>query len=282
MKPLYYDLPNNLDADKRTHAKIGDDVYPDEINEDSYPFFPLRKYLNYIKSSNNDLVLEAGCGPGRVLRYLESKGIKTIGIDIDFESLKKVNCKKNNSKHISVVNCDIRYLPFKKNMFKIIMLFGVIGLLRNKETQKELIRDLNNYLKTDGLMIISFTRQNGIYSCMHNLRMNNFLRRIFFKPKIDKYFGIWSYKKTEAIELLKKCRLKPVGFYYVMKKFSLYEFILFRKTFKKIQTRKGDESLEFNFLGKLFFTLLNNKHTESLISSGFVIVCSRDSLECEN
>ena len=56
------------------------------INESYYPL----KYSNMLINDKSSVILEAGCGVGRVLRYYHNRNFKIIGIDFIEEAIQKL------------------------------------------------------------------------------------------------------------------------------------------------------------------------------------------------
>ena len=64
-------------------------------------------------------IIEIGCGKGFILRYLVEKGHNAIGIDIDPAAIKQ--CDND----LIIQEADVNYLPFKDNVFDIVLSFDV-------------------------------------------------------------------------------------------------------------------------------------------------------------
>ena len=67
-------------------------------------------------------VLEAGCGSGKILRYLKAKGrYRTVGCDYSVEAihLARIHCD-------AIVACDIAQLPFGNDSFSLVFNQGVM------------------------------------------------------------------------------------------------------------------------------------------------------------
>ena len=58
-------------------------------NENKYPL----KFSKMIIKSKKKLILEAGCGAGRILRYYHNNNYKIIGIDFVKEAVDKLKKK---------------------------------------------------------------------------------------------------------------------------------------------------------------------------------------------
>lgn len=89
--------------------------------------------------NSNKSLLDAGCGPGRPGEIIKRhRNICTVGADIFLPYLK--NCQQKQS-HDAVVQCDIKFLPFRSKSFDAVLCKEVIEHLGRQEAD-ELIRQL--------------------------------------------------------------------------------------------------------------------------------------------
>jgi ubiquinone/menaquinone biosynthesis C-methylase UbiE len=159
----------------------------------------------YVKNKNN-LILDAGCGTGAGMLYLQEFG-KVYGVDL---SQKAVNyCKKRGITRVKLG--DVSNLPYKDNFFDIICLMDVIEHVSN---DKLVIREMHRVLKKGGLLLMTLPALPFIYS-KHDKAQGHFKRyskndlaKIFkgsgFKEKKMSYFNIFLSPLIIAIRLLSK------------------------------------------------------------------------------
>jgi len=90
------------------------------------------------------LILDAGCGGGRFVSYLNKFGAKIVGIDVRHEGLKMSlkDFKYNNNIHFA--QADLFNLPFKEKSFDFIYSFGV---LHHTPDTKKAFQGLVKFLK---------------------------------------------------------------------------------------------------------------------------------------
>ena len=94
-------------------------------NHDKYPL----KYSQLTIKEKNKLILEAGCGAGRILRYYHNNGYKIVGIDFIKEAIQKL---KEKDPTLDVRVGDISNLDFENNFFDYILAFGLYHNLNDK------------------------------------------------------------------------------------------------------------------------------------------------------
>lgn len=144
-------------------------------------------FLNkYLKTKKNLKILDAGCGTGAVLSYLQNYG-QTIGIDISNEALKY-------AKQIGQVQKgDVTSVPFKDDSFDLVVCLDVLYHLWVKDYQKALT-EFNRVLKKGGILLLREPAFDWLKSS-HDLI--EYGKRRFSKGKMRRAL------KTSSFEILK-------------------------------------------------------------------------------
>lgn len=91
---------------------------------------PIAKVIPESKS-----LLDAGCGPGRYIHYLNGKVDFYVCADLSREML-DVAKKRNKHKNIHFVRCDLEYLPFLSQTFETVLCVSVLRHLPYKKGEK--------------------------------------------------------------------------------------------------------------------------------------------------
>jgi len=75
-----------------------------------------------------DKTLDLGCGDGKLLRELKSKGNMVVGVDISFKDIKKARerIKEEGLDNIHFVVADAQKLPFKNDSFDFLLCSEVL------------------------------------------------------------------------------------------------------------------------------------------------------------
>jgi len=219
------------------------DIEADEPmkNENKYPL----KYSKLTVKDKNKIILEAGCGAGRILRYYHNNGYKIIGIDFIKEAIDKLK-KKDGSLDVRVG--DITKLDFEDNYFDYILAFGLYHNLN--ETLDVAMAETSRILKKDGLVCASFRADN----------IQNHITDYLKKEKITnkKEFHKMNLTKNEFVNLFKRNNFTIENIYPVENMPFLYKFSFFRaknqKEFNENIARR--DGYQFSFLGKAFQNFL--------------------------
>jgi SAM-dependent methyltransferase len=101
------------------------------------------------------LVLEAGCGAGRVLRHYHEQGTQIIGLDFIASVLAAI---RREDATIPLAAGDITKLPFPDETFSIVLAFGLYHGLENG--LKEAMADTRRVLEPGGLLCASMRLDN--------------------------------------------------------------------------------------------------------------------------
>ncbi len=149
----YYNKERSFDVVER------DDGY---VNVDEGAELYFAEYKNWPRHEKEAIkyakgrCLDIGCGAGRVLLYLQEKGLYAMGIDSSPLAIKV--CKLRGTKYAKVM--DINGIDkFKRNSFDTVIMFGRnFGLFGSRQRAKVLLRKLFAITSSEA-SIIAETRE---------------------------------------------------------------------------------------------------------------------------
>jgi len=180
-------------------------LYTSLINNlTEYPIPQIR-----LPKTNNNLLLDIGCGWGRWCVSAARKGYTPIGID---PSLEAVLAAQHVAQQCGVTAfflvADARFLPFSENIFDTVFSYSVLQHFSKTDAQTSL-REINRVLKPQGKTLIQLPQVIGLrnlYNIMRNRNSTNIfrvrywglneMRRVFAnaigttKLSVDGYFGL--------------------------------------------------------------------------------------------
>jgi SAM-dependent methyltransferase len=217
-------------------------------NHDKYPL----KFSLLTVKEKNKLILEAGCGAGRILRYYHNKGYKIIGIDFIKEAINKLREKDPT---LDVRIGDITNLKFESNFFDYVLAFG---LYHNLNKKLELaIKETARVLKKGGYVCASFRADNFQNRITDYLRTErNSLKNEFHKMNLT---------KNEFVNLFSNNSFFIENVFPVENMPFLYKFSFFRaknqKEFNESVGRRDGYQLSFfgKYLQKILISLFPNQ-----------------------
>lgn len=168
------------------------------------------------------LILEAGSGAGRFTEILLKNG--AILHSFDYSSAVDANAINNgHSDHLTLVQADIRHIPFPKSSYDYVVCLGVLQHTPNPE---ESIRSLWEMVKPGGRLVIDHYRWNlglvlptplgGAESLYRWLILKTPPKSRFkiVKAITDFWFPVhWMFRKSLIIQRILR-RLSPVHFYF--------------------------------------------------------------------
>ena len=123
--------------------------YLDRYSTDRHDNKRSEKLLSFFDISKADIILDAGCGVGRISAFIEGKVRMAVGLDLSMHALSMASGVYGVS---DLVEGDITRLPFEDGCFDKIIVSEVIEHIK---AQDILLEELNRVLKKGGEAIIS-------------------------------------------------------------------------------------------------------------------------------
>ena len=202
----------------------------------------------------SDNILDVGCGPGLLVKYLSEKGYRIEGVEnyLYNPHSKMINEAINGKDRVR--DCDI--IDFKSDKkFDVIFLHNVIEHL---EDWKKSMEPLNNALNDNGKIILLLPNYDFPVEChlMLPIIINKEITYKIFKNKIDSFekkherYGIW-----ESLNFVKPRQIKS---YYLKKGFTVkYEKKYFPSLLNRLIMNRNQESAHKDNLIHSFLILIS-------------------------
>lgn len=227
--------------------------------------YPLKFTINAIKySDKSQKILEAGCGPGRIIKFLFNLGYDVTGIDFIDIAIQKI--KKNNPL-LKVSTQSILKTNFRNNEFDTILAFG---LYHNFDIQniKLSLNETFRILKSGGVLCFSFRLDN-----IQNLILDKLKEK---KSVSKKLFHKLNLKENEILDILREYNLEIIKKEFVTNMPLLFHFKIFRQKKQKIFNEHlgRAEGYQLNFFGKILNWILLSFFKKSY-SNIIVVTCKK-------
>ncbi|WP_372744209.1 class I SAM-dependent methyltransferase [Lutibacter sp.] len=120
-----------------------------------------------------DIILDAGCGSGRNLKWFYNTDIKVFGVDIESEALN--NCKELYPKQKdNFIQCTIDKIPFNANTFNHIICNAVLHFAKDENEFLKMYSELLRVLKPNGSLFIRMASNFGIKNDVEYVSHGNY------------------------------------------------------------------------------------------------------------
>lgn len=103
-------------------------------------------------STENKLVLDAGCGTGGNLAWLEryARGGRVVGIDLIKDALDF----DRQRQHENIAQASVTHLPFADSIFDLVTSFDVLVQLPGKDADEIAVREMYRVLRPGGIAFV--------------------------------------------------------------------------------------------------------------------------------
>jgi len=153
--------------------------------------------LEWLSSRDNQRVLDASCGKGRVIRDLPHS-YEVTGIDISREMLNHV--RNLELKHVNIAQADVDHLPIKSGIFDSVICLESLVHYPKPEVA---LGEFRRVLKPKGLLIVDVDNENSLKRFVK--KTGHTMKRLFeedFQPVSEGIFR--AYRQTEFRRLVEQ------------------------------------------------------------------------------
>jgi SAM-dependent methyltransferase len=122
---------------------------------------------NVLQLSEEDLVLDLGCGYGRHSIPLNKAGIDIIGLDRSPTMLHTARARASEEDlAISFIQADMRDLPFAQSFDAVISMFSSLGYFEDENENFRVIQNISDALVPEGLFLLETANRDFVVA--HN------------------------------------------------------------------------------------------------------------------
>lgn len=126
-------------------------VYKHRNNLEAESF--LQFIIDDLEIEKKSKILDAACGAGRHLHFLQKKGFITYGFDLSLPLLKVA---KKELIYNTILNMDIRNVAFKQQFDFVFNLFTSFGYFETDNQNFKFFSSIKNYLKNKGVIVFDY------------------------------------------------------------------------------------------------------------------------------
>lgn len=193
-------------------------------------------------------VLDAGCGLGRWVKWLEDHGHEVCGVDLSFEALR---IAKHHVPQLDLAVADVRALPFPDEHFQAVLSMGVLEHF--EEGPHAGLAEARRVLAPGGLLFLSLPYEGLMRRLVHrpHQRVVRAVRRL---RGVSEEFDEYRYSRRDVERFLRESgfeqvRVEPDDF---VRPFSLG---LYTDWYRYVADRRREWRL--NALGRIVAGLLS-------------------------
>lgn len=188
---------NKFNEDKRLNTKHG-----------QVEFITSMKYIHeYLKDMENPKILDIGAGCGKYSGTLSNEGYDVTAIELVKHNLRVI--EKNYPKVKTYQGNAIDLSRFKTNSFDLVLLFGPMYHILDKENQIKALNEAKRVMKKEGILIVAYCmneyavithafKENYIHDCIHNKQLDT---QFHCRPNQN---DLYHYMRLEDIDFLNK------------------------------------------------------------------------------
>ena len=134
-------------------------VLPDTSSEASLDLAMIQNFVDQLRDGEKAEVLDAGCGAGRMITYLNSldENLTVIGVDL---SPTMIGHAKSSHPHNVIVEGDLAALPFPDSTFDgVLAWYSVIHTPTHELAA--IFNECHRILRTSGLLLVAYQSGSG-------------------------------------------------------------------------------------------------------------------------
>lgn len=113
--------------------------------------------LHQLALAPDHLLLEAGCGTGRMTRQFAARCRQVVAVDFSWDSLHSCTAKlqKAGVRNVALIQADICQLPFETALFDRIVSCQVLEHIPTQAAREQAVEELGRVLRSGGNLVLS-------------------------------------------------------------------------------------------------------------------------------
>jgi SAM-dependent methyltransferase len=212
-------------------------IYYNHLAEDYHlkrkkPWKALEQFLKFLIKENYQFKgysVDLGCANGRNFKLMINDNVRLIGIDNSIRFLKIAkkqlrdleSYSKSERNSIQLILSDILFLPIRPDTIDNIYSIATIHHVKIKEERMNLIYQIFNILKSDGLFLFSVWRKYQKHYKIYFIK--DWIKRVFNKSyrKKQREIGLFNFGDKYVPWKISKNKKTYLRFYHFFSKFEI-------------------------------------------------------------
>jgi len=116
--------------------------------------------LDRVRPGQHDVILDAGCGVGRMTRRLLAGGAEVVATDFSFARLRELAAAHATNRRLECVEADLNHLPFRPESFTKIVCTQVLEHLPSTALRRSFVASLATLLVPGGTLVLTVYNQD--------------------------------------------------------------------------------------------------------------------------
>lgn len=171
-----------------------------------------KKIIEILHTYNikDGIVLDLGCGSGRITRKLADAGFDMIGIDASEEMLMQANSKSKKYPDILYLCQDMREFELYGTVKAVICCCDTLNYLADTDELTEVFKLVNNYLDPDGLFIFDikspawYEEADGLVDARHEKKGDFYCETFLDGDEFEYHLTMFEQNNTGLYEKLEE------------------------------------------------------------------------------
>ena len=153
------------------------------------------------------VIVDAGCGTGRVPIYFQRLGYRFIGLEIDHDACV---IGKANEPRLPLLQADVRQIPLRSRSVDAVVSLGVVE--HEEAGPLAALREARRILKPHGLLVLAVPYNNLFRRVVVN-HLQDYVTRRRRREGVDVRFAEYRFSKPEISALLQRSGFQVVAVY---------------------------------------------------------------------
>jgi SAM-dependent methyltransferase/uncharacterized protein YbaR (Trm112 family) len=152
-----------IESERRARDEQAED-YDRMISMKALGLIEIPQYKRALSQETNSVLLEAGCGTGRLTHIFAQIAPEVVGVDMSRESLvrNRVRHHARTFNPVHYVHADLTHLPLKDAVFGRCAHAGVYEHIPSRDLRLQFLSHARRTMKSGGVLMLSAYRYGGL------------------------------------------------------------------------------------------------------------------------
>ena len=160
--------------------------------------------INLGRLNTNDHILEVGCGEGRILRMLASRGLHVSGVDASEFMVTEAQRKCVWSKYAIAIDCDDLLTRPREILSDCILSWNTSFGFQSDPESLQILKNMRRSLKNNGRLILNIANKNNVLKKLKKSQT----RYLDILKVVDK---MWFEHETSRLYTLRTFELERIS-----------------------------------------------------------------------